>query len=414
MAKTLPSSFLRMRIDRWSQFELLELDMDPRVTMLIGTNGTGKTTLLRVLATRLGSRFPFFSTPYLLGNNRFMRWPNLHLSSPFFHGWDVNGVFHYNQGLITFNDDSRAPLMIPANPNVSYEIVFDKDIKIEGLFFPAHRPIIPTKKSAIRIDYPNSKAAAKAFFERLKNLQRRHPGAFSSPQLISDTIHSLYRGNQRAGRDLLHKYKSLVSSILEPNYEFAGFSFVDEDTLVHINGRRFRISAASGGVASMLDLAFQILLKSFLKKKFVVLLDEPENHLHPELQRQLVPALVEHFENVQFVIATHSPLVASSCSPSSSRIYNFTLNDDGFSEASLSDPSLMGANADEVLHDVFGMPETVPKWAKEQFKKIIQKYLEKDVSTESIRELRKDMAVFGLSELIPDAVEEMFRKKSDD
>lgn len=45
----------------------------------------------------------------------------------------------------------------------------------------------------------------------------------------------------------------------------------------------------------------------------IVIVDEIEQHLHPLWQRTILPQLREMFENIQFVVATHSPLVASSC-----------------------------------------------------------------------------------------------------
>jgi hypothetical protein len=44
----------------------------------------------------------------------------------------------------------------------------------------------------------------------------------------------------------------------------------------------------------------------------IVLLDEIDLHLHPSLQRQLVPRLRQALPNVQFIVTTHSPLVLSS------------------------------------------------------------------------------------------------------
>ncbi|WP_419836937.1 AAA family ATPase [Streptomyces brasiliscabiei] len=40
--------------------------------------------------------------------------------------------------------------------------------------------------------------------------------------------------------------------------------------------------------------------------------DEPENHLHPSMQRTLVPTLLAAFPNVRFIVATHSPFVVTS------------------------------------------------------------------------------------------------------
>lgn len=43
-----------------------------------------------------------------------------------------------------------------------------------------------------------------------------------------------------------------------------------------------------------------------------VLIDEPEVHLHLELQYRIMPILEKFFPNIQFIVATHSPAVASS------------------------------------------------------------------------------------------------------
>jgi hypothetical protein len=57
-----------------------------------------------------------------------------------------------------------------------------------------------------------------------------------------------------------------------------------------------RLSAAQPGVAHSEDLIG------------LVLIDELENHLHPQLQRQLPLSLAELFPKVQFIVSTHSPI----------------------------------------------------------------------------------------------------------
>ena len=44
----------------------------------------------------------------------------------------------------------------------------------------------------------------------------------------------------------------------------------------------------------------------------IVLLDELEQHLHPQWQRQIVARLRKHLPRVQFLMTSHSPLIASS------------------------------------------------------------------------------------------------------
>jgi predicted ATP-binding protein involved in virulence len=50
--------------------------------------------------------------------------------------------------------------------------------------------------------------------------------------------------------------------------------------------------------------------------KGVVLIDEVDMHLHPKWQWNIIKALRATFENVQFIIATHSPIVISSAKES--------------------------------------------------------------------------------------------------
>ena len=48
-----------------------------------------------------------------------------------------------------------------------------------------------------------------------------------------------------------------------------------------------------------------------LKEEGVVLIDELDIHLHPIWQRDIASWLQEQFPNVQFIVATHSPLIAA-------------------------------------------------------------------------------------------------------
>ena len=45
----------------------------------------------------------------------------------------------------------------------------------------------------------------------------------------------------------------------------------------------------------------------------VVLIDELDVHLHPKWQWNIISALTQTFPNVQFISATHSPIIIASC-----------------------------------------------------------------------------------------------------
>lgn len=76
----------------------------------------------------------------------------------------------------------------------------------------------------------------------------------------------------------------------------------------------------SDGFRSIMALAGDLvwrLIEAFpdssnpLHEQGVVLIDELDIHLHPTWQRQIVGLLRQTFPNVQFIMATHSPLVAA-------------------------------------------------------------------------------------------------------
>lgn len=83
------------------------------------------------------------------------------------------------------------------------------------------------------------------------------------------------------------------------------------------------ISDLSAGYQSLLwmvmNLAYRLALLNPEKAENlgdtagIVLIDEIDMHLHPKWQWNIVNALEETFPNIQFILATHSPIVISSC-----------------------------------------------------------------------------------------------------
>lgn len=101
--------------------------------------------------------------------------------------------------------------------------------------------------------------------------------------------------------------------------------FVRENFEFYINlsdGRRFTFNQLSAGYSAFLSILTELLMRTDLLRKQAndytynpygfVLIDEPETHLHLEMQYQILPLLTNLFPNLQFIVATHSPAVASS------------------------------------------------------------------------------------------------------
>ncbi|MEO0043286.1 MAG: hypothetical protein RL329_2734 [Bacteroidota bacterium] len=100
------------------------------------------------------------------------------------------------------------------------------------------------------------------------------------------------------------------------------FEKIDENGQIwfDMNGVSSPTIALSDGYRSILALSGDLvwrLIEAFpdsdapLKEEGVVLIDELDIHLHPSWQRQIANRLQTIFPNLQFIVATHSPLIAA-------------------------------------------------------------------------------------------------------
>ncbi len=159
------------------------------------------------------------------------------------------------------------------------------------------------------------------------------------------------------------KLESTISTI-------TGRSFVigfDEHPEFHMDvfwgGVRMRIGQLPDGLRSILGWLAAVVAKlgaAFpdhpdpLAVPFVALIDEPENHLHPKWQRQIIPAAQRLFPNAQLIIATHSPFLVSSVNTGSIHILRVN---DKTGKASNDPPAACG-KADtyiEVVNEILGL-----------------------------------------------------------
>ncbi|MBS0017140.1 MAG: AAA family ATPase [Arthrospira sp. SH-MAG29] len=119
------------------------------------------------------------------------------------------------------------------------------------------------------------------------------------------------------------------------------------------NGETLNVAQLSQGEKSLMALVGDIArrlamlnpaLENPLAGDGIVLIDEVDLHLHPSWQRSLCDRLIDTFPNCQFVLTTHSPLVISDCQ----NILVYTLNNGQLQKM----PSQYGQDANTVLLDV--------------------------------------------------------------
>ena len=152
-------------------------------------------------------------------------------------------------------------------------------------------------------------------------------------------------------------FKEIVASFMKeineldsiPNIYYAP----QFDELVYKDNKtEMPISKLSAGYQSLLwmimDLAYRVCmlnpeLESKEQIKGIVLIDEIDLHLHPKWQWKVIEALRNTFKKVQFIIATHSPIVISS-----SKGANIVYLDNAQKITYL--PDCYGYSVEDVLH----------------------------------------------------------------
>ncbi len=73
------------------------------------------------------------------------------------------------------------------------------------------------------------------------------------------------------------------------------------------------VSKLGSGIEMVISLLFLETLASLSKDKFIILIDEPELHLHPKLQTKFVNYLIDISKDIQIIINTHSPYFYKNC-----------------------------------------------------------------------------------------------------
>jgi len=148
----------------------------------------------------------------------------------------------------------------------------------------------------------------------------------------------------------------------------------------------FPIDAVSGGVASIIDLVWQLYMFDSSGLPFVVIIDEPENHLHPEIQKSLLPSLAKAFPKCQFIIATHSPFIISSIVDSNA--YALRCNANKRVVSVLLDRVNKAGTANDILKEVLGLEDTMPNWVDSKIDEIINRYKDIGIGKENINRFK--------------------------
>ncbi|MCH8080513.1 MAG: AAA family ATPase [Proteobacteria bacterium] len=139
------------------------------------------------------------------------------------------------------------------------------------------------------------------------------------------------------------------------------------------------------------------------RQEFTVLIDEVENHLHPTMQRAILPDLLSAFPRARFIVATHSPLIVGSVKESEVYVLRYSEIHAILSERL--DFAERPRTASEVLNEALGVSFTYPIWAERALEQIAAKFASRELNDQSIQDLQAELKAAGLDQLLPKVLE---------
>lgn len=408
-----PGGFASLSIDDWRQFENVDIKFHPRFTVLTGANASGKTTLLGVLGRHFDWRRNYSAEPADRQSRR--RWKILRRRIDHEHSSNQSVEI----GRLTYGTGASTPIRVLDKSSNAERSEYDLDMPsqqlVEGAYLTSHRLVTGNYVAVNEI--PTAFTDPDKLFEQFtKEIRTRWLNGTSptrsSPQLAFKKgliAAALFGGSDSefvesnpVARGIWLGYLDILRKVMPTAIGFNGIRVRMPDVIVETETGDFIVDEASGGLSAIMEIAWQIFLRSRTKDRFTVLIDEPENHLHPSLQREIMPSLLRAFPGVQFIVATHSPFVVTSTAESA--VYALEIGRNRRIITRELDYANKAASADETLRNVLGVSSTVPQWAEQVFDGIVDRYANQPLNEVSLRQLRSELKQHGLLKDFPQAV----------
>ncbi|ABM08753.1 AAA family ATPase [Paenarthrobacter aurescens] len=416
------TSFRTLKVEPWRQFTAMDLDLSRPLTIITGANGTGKTTLLNVIGVHFNWNVQLIGTPFMdeAGSIRFKVGSDVP-ATPLPEqpaGFGPYGPAGYptppmsKVGSLIYENDVETELFVPDLNNAQFTVSYQRQQYVDGVFLNSHRSISGYQLvSSYAAKFPSPRELYETFLQELRSQYfgfqtNRSAMLVMKEALLAAAIFS--EGNSSViadsnARAVWEGFQKALGLLLPPELGFERLIAMPPEILVVTRTGSFAVDALSGGLRALFELTWQISLRAHTSSDFTVCIDEPENHLHPEMQRSLMPNLMKAYPNVKFIIATHSPFIVRSSDDA--RVYALGYDAENRVEARLFDPTTSGLSPEDTLRDVLGLDSTIPIWAERRFNDIVSKFTSGPPTAETLGQLKKSLIDAGLSSELPSAVD---------
>jgi hypothetical protein len=314
-------------------------------------------------------------------------------------------------GKLAYSNGSIGTIVVPIKVGTTYSTIVHNQQQVFGLHIPSHRPIYAYQPVTTIPSEPRGRD--QMFSQYMEIVRNRYQGGHHqrTPNYhIKETLISLTTfgfGNEIVEpiielRRLYDGFQEILALVLPPNLGFRRLVIRIPEVVLQTQTGEFSLDAVSGGIASIIDIAWQLYMYSPEGGKFVATYDEPENHLHPQLQQSFLPSLIAAFPSVQFIVASHNPFMVSSVPDSNVFVLKYDETQKVISGKL--DTVNRAGSANEILRDVLGLRFTLPLWVEAKLEEIVAEFQKEEISSESLTRLRGKMQEMGLEKYVPSTI----------
>ncbi len=335
----------KLKLHNIGGFKDFELNFHDKLTVLIGENGTGKTTILSNIALILNFLFDHLNGKKV-SFGRLIEYKSsnidcdINLDSKSFllglNNFELNGIDSFATTIKQlFNEYRYLPLFVyyPTYQTPLEKIVFSY-VNIEDNPSEAYMSACNNEVFDVNRFF--------AWFKWQEGI-KREVGNNKKYEIIRQAVCQVLTDNKTTFDNLY------ITWLKNPQ----------GDLCIEKNGTVLNINQLSAGERMLMilvaDLARRLIVANPksdnpLHGDGVVLIDEIDLHLHPSWQRKIVPNLMEIFPNCQFIISTHSPLILSNIS------HNNIIILEDFQAVKVT-PHTLGRDNNSILYDLMGVKQ---------------------------------------------------------
>lgn len=302
-----------LKVHNAGPFKDLSVHFNPKVNIIIGTNGVGKTSVLRCIAM---APFVNYHKAMRVGENgSFCIYTNEeNQKHRYGYGWDT--ATKYQTQMSNFKP-------FPAEPDVISHFG-QKDHLCKLFSIGANRYFSYKQIDGMKREPPVD--------ERKKNIISQNISYLDTTEMPNVKQWMINRyfviDKEWAGVEKYNwnKLNDLLSTLAPKGIQFA-FERIERDLepIFSLNHRECYLEELSSGYKSVLSMLFSIIdwiegvnegEQAYIDKaEGTVLIDEIDTHLHPSWQSSILTTLCTIFPNLQFIVTTHSPFVISNALP---------------------------------------------------------------------------------------------------